>query len=144
MKRCQGFRLAMTAVLLGSGLCKATNAIDPALQERIAPIGKVNVGATSQETTAAIVPAADPAAAGKTAYDSVCTACHSAGLAGAPKVGDKAAWSARIDQGIDVLYEHAIKGFQGKSGMLMPPKGGGELSDAEVKAAVDYMVGASK
>jgi cytochrome c5 len=65
-------------------------------------------------------------------------------VAGAPKLGDKAAWGPRIAQGIDTLYTHSIKGFQGKAGM-MPPKGGNmALSDADVKAAVDYMVAQSK
>jgi len=69
--------------------------------------------------------------------------CHAAGVAGAPKLGDKAAWSARIAQGTSVLYVHAINGFQGKVG-VMPPKGGSPASDADVKAAVDYMVSAAK
>ena len=82
-------------------------------------------------------------AAGKALYDATCVACHGAGIAGAPKFADKAAWSARIAQGNAALYEHAIKGFQGKAGM-MPPKGGSSAPDAEVKAAVDYMVAAAK
>jgi cytochrome c5 len=81
--------------------------------------------------------------AGKKLFDTACVACHGTGVAGAPKVGDKAAWADRIKQGNAVLYEHAIKGFQGKAGM-MPPKGGASAPDAEVKAAVDYMVAASK
>lgn len=96
---------------------------------------------------AAAAPVAGPAVAsadtGKKAYDTACFACHGAGIAGAPKLGDKAAWSARIGQGSSVLYEHAIKGFQGKAG-VMPPKGGSALPDADVKAAVDYMVAAVK
>jgi cytochrome c5 len=64
-------------------------------------------------------------------------------VAGAPKFGDKAAWSGRIAQGTPTLYEHAIKGFQGKAG-VMPPKGGSSAPDADVKAAVDYMVSAAK
>jgi len=80
---------------------------------------------------------------GKKAYDTACIACHGAGIAGAPKLGDKAAWSARIGQGASVLYDHAIKGFQGKAG-VMPPKGGSALPDADVKAAVDYMVASVK
>jgi cytochrome c5 len=80
---------------------------------------------------------------GKKIYESACIACHGSGIAGAPKVGDKAAWTARIAQGSATLYEHAIKGFQGKTG-FMPPKGGSSASDEEVKAAVDYMVSASK
>ena len=96
---------------------------------------------------AAAAPVAGPAVAsadtGKKAYDTACFACHGAGIAGAPKLGDKAAWSARIGQGSSVLYEHAIKGFQGKAG-VMPAKGGSALPDADVKAAVDYMVAAVK
>ena len=81
---------------------------------------------------------------GKKVYDSTCVACHAAGVAGAPKFGDKALWAPRIAQGVDTLYTHAIKGFQGKVGM-MPPKGGSmSLSDADVKAAVDYMVAHAK
>lgn len=95
----------------------------------------------------ASAPVAGPAVAstdtGKKAYDTACIACHGAGIAGAPKLGDKAAWSARIGQGASVLYDHAIKGFQGKAG-VMPPKGGSALPDADVKAAVDYMVAAVK
>ncbi|MCC2973027.1 cytochrome c5 family protein [Massilia sp. IC2-476] len=107
--------------------------------------------AAAAPAAAAPAPAAAPAAApalasadtGKALYNSACIACHGAGIAGAPKVGDKAAWAARIGQGNAVLYEHAIKGFQGKAGM-MPPKGGSTAPDADVKAAVDYMVLASK
>jgi cytochrome c5 len=58
-------------------------------------------------------------------------------------LGDKAAWAPRIKQGNDTLYAHAIKGFQGKAG-VMPPKGGSTAPDSEVKAAVDYMVAAAK
>ena len=68
--------------------------------------------------------------------------CHGAGIAGAPKLGDKAAWAPRIEQGSAVLLEHAIKGFSGKAGM-MPAKGGSSASDEEVKAAVEYMVNAA-
>jgi cytochrome c5 len=81
--------------------------------------------------------------AGKTLYNGVCMACHATGAAGAPKFGDKAAWAPRLAQGTNALYEHAIKGFQGKSGM-MPPKGGSQAPDSDVKAAVDYMVAAAK
>jgi cytochrome c5 len=94
-------------------------------------------------------PAAPMAASGNTAkgediYKQTCFACHAAGVAGAPKLGDKVAWGPRIAQGNDTLYTHSIKGFQGKVGM-MPPKGGNmTLSDADVKAAVDYMVAQSK
>ncbi|MDH3637273.1 MAG: c-type cytochrome, partial [Gammaproteobacteria bacterium] len=81
---------------------------------------------------------------GEAVYTANCSACHAAGVAGAPKLGDAGAWSARIAQGNDVLYEHAVKGYQGSAG-LMPAKGGNaNLSDDEVKAAVDHMVASSK
>jgi cytochrome c5 len=83
------------------------------------------------------------AGAGKAIYASTCVACHGAGIAGAPKFGDKAAWAPRIAQGTSVLYEHALKGFQGKAG-VMPPKGGSSAADADVKSAVDYMASAAK
>jgi cytochrome c5 len=81
---------------------------------------------------------------GKKVFDSACAACHGAGIAGAPKLGDKAAWAPRIAEGANTLYTHAINGFQGKSG-AMPPKGGNmSLPDTDVKAAVDYMISAAK
>jgi cytochrome c5 len=85
---------------------------------------------------------AGPAAAadGKAVYDQACMACHAQGVAGAPKFGDAEAWGPRIEQGMETLYENSINGFQGETG-VMPPKGGfANLSDEEVKAAVDYMV----
>ncbi len=108
----------------------------------------MNSGAATTVAAAAIPPPAPAAAAakadGKAVYDKACAACHTAGIAGAPKTGDKAAWAPRIAQGQAVLYEHAIKGFQGKAG-VMPAKGGNTaLSDDEVKASVDHMVGQSK
>jgi cytochrome c5 len=81
---------------------------------------------------------------GETIYNSGCVACHGAGIAGAPRVGDKAAWVHRIAQGKKIMYEHALKGFQGTAG-VMPAKGGfTHLSDEEVKAATDFMIEASK
>lgn len=82
--------------------------------------------------------------AGEKTYKMACFACHGTGAAGSPKMGDKAAWKDRIAKGLDTLHQHAINGFQGSSG-VMPPKGGRtDLSDADVKAAVDYMVSNSK
>ena len=117
-----------------------------------APVAAAPAAAKSAAAPAAVAPAAPAAVAsaapaktdGKKAYDTACVACHGMGIAGAPKLGDKAAWSARIAQGTNVLHDHAIKGFQGKAG-VMPPKGGAaSMPDADVKAAVDYMVAAAK
>jgi cytochrome c5 len=93
-------------------------------------------------TAAAMPAAAAPAAAGgagEALFKQVCTACHTAGVAGAPKFGDKAAWAPRIQQGIPTLVQNAIKGKN-----AMPPRGGSSASDADIRAAVEYMVNASK
>lgn len=77
---------------------------------------------------------------GKATYDTVCFVCHATGAAGAPKMGDKASWAPRIAQGTDVLKQHALAGYKGKTG-YMPPKGGSaDVSDEAVAAAVEYMV----
>jgi len=115
-------------------------------KEPEAPAAKPAEAAAATEAPAAAAPAAESAAApaasadaGKKLYDSVCMACHAAGVAGAPKFGDKAAWAERIKQGVATLDEHAIKGLN-----AMPPKGGSQASDDDVKAAVAYMVAAVK
>lgn len=96
--------------------------------------------AAAPAPSAAPVAAAADNAAGKSVYNKVCSLCHGAGVAGAPKPGDKADWGPRIAQGQDVLYKHALEGFTGKKGM-MPAKGGNtSLGDADVKAAVEYML----
>jgi len=110
------------------------------INEVIKPVGEV---ATTASAPAA-APAAGGAVDGKATYQSACFACHGTGAAGAPKAGDKAAWGPRIKKGAATLHEHALKGFQGKSG-VMPAKGGNAgLSDEAVKAAVDYMVSLAK
>jgi cytochrome c5 len=97
----------------------------PAQQQAAAP-----AGGTSKQA----------AADGKTVFDSTCTACHATGVAGAPKLGDKAAWAPRIKQGVDTLVQSALKGKN-----AMPPKGGNTaLSDADVRAAVEFMVSQAK
>lgn len=93
--------------------------------------------AAATTTTATATPVS--ADAGEKLFSSVCATCHTAGLMGAPKLGDKAAWAPRIAQGKDTLYKNAIVGYQGKAG-VMPARGGSQASDEEVKAAVDYMV----
>jgi cytochrome c5 len=88
--------------------------------------------------------AAPPPKSGEEVFQQVCSTCHGTGLAGAPKAGDKAAWGPRIAKGKDTLYEHALKGFTGTSGM-MPAKGGRpDLPDELVKQAVDHMVDMAK
>jgi cytochrome c5 len=114
--------------------------------ERIKPVGEVvvagqNTGPAPAKDAAA---AATPVRDGQQVYQASCVACHDAGIAGAPKVGDRSQWAKRIAKGLDALYAGAVNGIQGSAG-VMPAKGGNPaLSDAEVKAAVDYMVVQSK
>lgn len=140
--------LAVLAVIIyvlanaigGKDKVAASEAEKNAIAQRIKPVGEVTIAG---RVLNAVVPVAQ-AASGKSVYDAKCAACHAAGVAGAPKVGDKADWKDRIAQGNETLYKHAIKGFQGKKG-FMPAKGGfADLSDADVKAAVDHMVAGSK
>lgn len=116
--------------------------------ERLKPVGSVVLtGQTPPQAsapTAAPAAAAAPAKAGSEVYAEACAACHGAGIAGAPRVGDASAWAARVAQGMDTLVQHAVNGFQGNAG-FMPAKGGRvDLSDADVAAAVEHMVGASQ
>ncbi len=128
---------------------------EPAAQDK-AEAAKPAVAATAPPAVAAApapeaakpaAPAPAPAAsaeatidpAGEKLYKSVCFACHAAGVAGAPKLGDKAAWDPLIATGIDTMVQVAIHGKG-----AMPPRGGSQASDDEIKAAVQYMVQAVK
>lgn len=89
-----------------------------------------------------VAPAADPAtlAIGQKVFKGTCSICHKSGLNGAPRMGNKKDWEPRIAQGKEVLYDHSINGYRGKRGS-MPSRGSNpRLSEAEVKAAVDYIV----
>ena len=152
------FIVPITVIILLSQFV-TDHPVDPGANEsavlnRIKPVGNVVLappGTTTQAPAdappgAAMSPVAIATAApagkpdGKKTYDTTCMACHAAGVAGAPKFGDKAAWAPRIKAGIDALYGNALKGKG-----AMPPKGGNAaLGDADVKAAVDYMTAASK
>jgi cytochrome c5 len=108
-----------------------------AVQERIGPVAEVNIG----EPPAVQAPPAEAetgvaGGVGEQIVTSVCASCHAAGLMQSPKLGSADDWAPRLEKGIETLYDHAINGFN-----AMPAKGGrADLSDEDVKAAVDYMV----
>jgi len=128
-------------------LCGKEHGFMPIVVEVVEPAkfaewaGKHKTAATSAAASAgagATATAGTPD--GKGTYEKVCSVCHAAGVAGAPKLGDKAAWAPRIATGADSLHNSALKGKN-----AMPPKGGMvNLPDADVVAAVDYMVKAAK
>ena len=125
-------------------------AVTQRIQNRIAPLGAVYAGATGAAAQAAANAASAAAAASQVAYGgttdgsvifgNLCTGCHTSGAGGAPTL-DKSHWAKRIAQGKDTLYTHAIEGYHGPDGGVMPPKGGNPaLTDAQVKATVDWML----
>ncbi len=147
--------VALTILMIAFYFLGAKNGSNP-----ISPLNLKSSSAEAPAPMAAEEPAAEMAASGEEAsekmaaasggdidgkaiYDKVCVVCHAGAIPGIPKLGEKADWEARIAQGNDVLYDHAINGFMGE-GMPMPPRGGAEISDDEVKAAVDYMVTSSQ
>ena len=114
------------------------------VRQNIAPFARVAVAGKDNSALAVTPPAgAGPAAdvptTGEQAFNKVCTACHSTGVNGAPKIGDHAAWGPRIAQGKETLYKDAIAG-KGN----MPPKGGTNWPDATIRMTVDYMVSLNK
>ncbi|WP_175753087.1 c-type cytochrome [Burkholderia ambifaria] len=121
------------AATAGASGADASNAQAAAAMAAIAAIPKAG------EKPAAAPTSADAASAGKALYTQVCQACHAAGVLGAPKFGSKEDWAPRLKESMDTVYNYALHGKG-----AMPPKGGSSASDADVKAAVDYMVNASK
>ena len=129
------------------------------LEERLRPIGDVVIkgqdktlygrDAVESVAVASKAPAATEMVmasfnSGEEVYNSACVACHGLGIAGAPKMGEASQWSARVAQGMETLYTHAIEGYTGSAG-IMPAKGGrGDLTDDHVKISVDYMVSQSR
>ncbi len=115
---------------------------EAAVAERVAPVGKLNTGAPMEAEAPVVAAPAAPAAprSGEAVYKSSCFACHGTGAAGAPKLGDAAAWGPRAATGMDALMNSAINGKN-----TMPPRGTcGSCSDDELKSAVEYMLENSK
>ncbi|MGE5626244.1 MAG: c-type cytochrome [Bacillota bacterium] len=115
------------------------------IDQRLAPMSEVQIAGDAKSQMAA-TPTAAPSAGGSSAktgkeiWEGTCSACHGTGALGAPKIGDKAAWAPRIAKGMDVLKQHALKGFN-----QMPAHGGNmSLSDDDVVKALEYMLGQSK
>lgn len=141
--------LIILAIVVSSGVNQSNVSAtvrDATVAKRIQPVGQITIGEEPKAagTAQASGSGKTEVASGETVYKNTCSACHGTGAAGAPVFGNSQAWSPRIAKGIETLYQHALHGFQGDSG-VMPPKGGNSsLSDAEVKAGVDYMVNAAK
>jgi cytochrome c5 len=119
-----------------------------AVEKNIKPFSRVAVAGQDNAALAIVadnaagstIPVAAIPTDGKGAYEGICGSCHTGGIAGAPKSGDKANWAPRIAQGKATLYKHAIEGYIGKNG-VMPAKGGRtDWPDDLIKLAVDYMV----
>jgi cytochrome c5 len=115
-----------------------------AVDANIAPFAHEAVAGQDNSALAAIpaqtaAPVADVPTTGEAAFTKVCSSCHSAGINGAPKIGDHAAWGPRIAQGKETLYKHALEG-KGN----MPARGGTTWPDATIRSAVDYMVSLNK
>lgn len=107
---------------------------------RVAVAGQDNSALTIAPLAGTLVAALAIPTDGAGVYAQVCGACHTGGIAGAPKTTDRSAWTARIARGTDSLYKNAIEGYTGTAG-VMPAKGGRtDLSDELVKAAVDHML----
>lgn len=112
------------------------------IDQRLAPIGDVQIAGSSSTQMAYAVPATAghaTAATGKQIWQGTCSACHSTGVLGAPKIGDRVEWAPHLAKGLKVLEEHALHGFK-----LMPAHGGNPaLSNAQVIEALEYMIGKS-
>ena len=137
--------------LVLSGARPDPQALTPeAVERRIQPVARLEFGppegvaqkpaAAAPAKPGAVAPGKPGPADGKAVYDKVCVACHQVSVAGSPRLGDKAAWAPRIQTGMDSLLQSVVKGKG-----AMPPRGGNpSLSDAEVRAAVEFMVGQAK
>ena len=134
--------LALFLTACGEKKSAETPAAAPAPVVAPAPAAAPATQVAAAASAAPAAPAANPEA-GKSAYNKTCALCHSAGVAGAPKPGDKADWGPRIAQGKDTLYKHALEGFNGSKGSMPARGGNSSMSDDDVKAAVDHMVGLS-
>ena len=132
--------LGLNSVVAGALKGAPADMSDEAVALRIAPVAQLNTGAAIEPEAPAAAPVAAGARSGQDIYQSTCFACHGTGAAGAPKVGDAAAWGPRIASGMDAMMNTALNGKG-----AMPARGTcGNCSDDDLKAAVEYMVENSK
>jgi cytochrome c5 len=145
------FLVPIVGILLLVQLVLSRPSVDPqglrpeAVAQRIQPVGRVEFGdpmGAPGQVAAAKPGAAKPGgkADGKAVYEKVCVACHQVSVAGSPKIGDQAAWAPRIKQGMDTLIQSVVKG----KGAMPPKAGNPSLSDAEIRAAVEFLVSQAK
>ncbi len=147
--------LFAASTLISPGLAISDHNSAESLAKRVGAVGSLKI-MTEDEAAAARAEAAATAATattevaaagpvnGESVYNTACFACHNTGVAGSPTIGDIPTWEPRIAQGLEVLLDHAINGFQGATG-VMPARGGyASLTDEQVSAAVEYMIQASQ
>ncbi len=136
---------------IGTPFEEARASSDPAVAagvaDNTAPVGRLALAGQDNGALAIRAPASGSAPStlpvprsGEEAFQTVCSACHGTGAGGAPKVGDHGAWGPRIGQGKATLYEHALKGFNGKAGVMLAKGGRADLPDDLVRETVDFMV----
>ncbi|WP_345812275.1 c-type cytochrome [Paraburkholderia sp. PREW-6R] len=134
-----GAAAASSGAAAAPGAAAAGGASDTAATQAAAAMAAMASVPQAAAPAAGGAQSADASQAGKALYQQVCQACHAAGVLNAPKFGDKEAWAPRLKDPMDVIYNYALHGKG-----AMPAKGGSNASDADVKAAVDYMVSAAK
>jgi len=148
------FLIAARSIGLNEENVNRASMLSKEVEKATQPVGQVQV--KGQEQAQPAPPAAEKTAAtgggggktgdvGKQVFNGLCVSCHGAGLPGVPQFGNKKEWAPRIAKGKATLYKHALHGFSSGGPLAMPPKGGNPaLSDAQVEAAVDYMVANSQ
>lgn len=140
------FMVSMTFIETQGEFALDDPTVQAAINGRIEPVGNIVLLGSAELAAAATAPVVNPVPVaevrtGPQVYNEACIVCHAPpGVAGAPVLGDAAAWAGRVEQGTEMLNDHVLNGFQGNTG-VMPPKGGRlDFSDEEVIAAMQYML----
>ncbi len=130
----------LISALFGLAIVFSVNAAmdEKSIAERLKPVGQVCV--EGDDCGSASASAASGPKAPADIYQTSCMGCHASGVLGAPKMGDSAAWAARLEKGLDTLTANAISGIN-----AMPPRGTcASCSDDDIKATIQYMIDNSK